>query len=65
MNEWFKPEILIQIFALAITGVATYAAIKSDIRALHEKLQATNERVTKVEGDVSNLIFSGDRRRVL
>ena len=62
MGDWLTPDNVFRAIGIVVAAMAAYFAIKSDLRAMHEKITAVNDRVTKVESDVTNIIFGGERR---
>lgn len=72
MQEWTKPEIILQatvMFAAIVSGAfAVYYAIKSDLRIMHERITVIKEvhkdfdkRIGIVETDIKAIISGGDR----
>ena len=57
MTDWIKPDVILQLIAIIFGALSAYFAIKSDLRVMHEKLNATNRRVDDVERDMQHLIF--------
>lgn len=43
------PDFLLQLVVVIATAASVYAAIKSDLRVLHEKIKNTNERVDRLD----------------
>ena len=73
MNEWLKPDILMQavsmLVAIFVAGFACYYAIKGDLRVMHERMDGikekqteTDKRVGVIESDVKMILYGGDRR---
>jgi hypothetical protein len=55
MNEWFKPEILIELFSIVGTCVAVYVAIRSDLAVLHEKFRSVDREFNSVDKNITRV----------
>jgi hypothetical protein len=58
------PDFLLQLVVVIATAASVYAAIKSDLRVLHEKIRNTNHRIDEMRdshrrrvGDTSDSEF--------
>lgn len=75
MNEWLKPDVLMQaismLIAIIVAAFASYYAIKGDLRVMHERMDGikekqadTEKRVGVIESDVKMIMYGGDRRHL-